>query len=166
MEVVGAISSVVAVIQLADRVIELCKFYIESVKDAPHDLRLILVEISGLKAILETVKFLSLADGDTKSEAMQNLDHQDGPLVACERLVQDLENLFPDTYQPRDNHEPPAKRSKSERVAQLLTALAWPLKAGRAKKFLEEIQWQKNTITLALSAESRYVRARRAWKQS
>lgn len=51
--------SVIAVIQIADRVIGLCKFYLGSVHDAPSDLRTIFFEISAIKVILEYVELIS-----------------------------------------------------------------------------------------------------------
>ena len=57
-EVVAAMSSVIAITQITDRIVGLCKFYIETVKDIASDLRLILVEFSALKTILESLDFL------------------------------------------------------------------------------------------------------------
>jgi hypothetical protein len=156
-EVLGVVSSAVAVIQIASGVIKLCKLYIKNVKDAPHDLRLILVEITGLKAMLETVQFLVNTDGNSSSNLMKSLGSQDGTLSTCKQLLEDLQKLFPDTSLPRNGMEPPSKRRKSEKVKDAWTALAWPLKVSKCKKLLEEIQRQKSTINLAISAESRYV---------
>src|SRR5271165_5643338 len=97
---VGA--SVVAFIQLADRVIGLCKFYIETVRDAPHDLRAILIEISALKSMLENLEFLIRVDPNTVSEVIRNLGSPDGTLVACRRSLGELEKLFPANHLQRN----------------------------------------------------------------
>lgn len=44
----------IAVVQIADRVLTLCKAYIDGVRDAPDDFRLILIEVSSLKPILKS----------------------------------------------------------------------------------------------------------------
>jgi hypothetical protein len=44
--------SIVAFLQLADRVIGLCKQCIEAVRDAPHELCLVLIEISAIRGHL------------------------------------------------------------------------------------------------------------------
>jgi hypothetical protein len=58
METVAVVASIVAIIQISDQVINACKFYIQATSDTPSDLRAILVEVSTLKFVLETVHFL------------------------------------------------------------------------------------------------------------
>lgn len=56
-EAVALVGSVIAIIQITGRIIDVCKFYVESVQGTPSDLRVILIEISTLKTVLENVKF-------------------------------------------------------------------------------------------------------------
>ncbi|KAH8810718.1 hypothetical protein F5884DRAFT_830691 [Xylogone sp. PMI_703] len=146
-------ASIVAFLQLADRVIGLCKYYIETVCDTPHDLRIILIEISSLKAILENINFLVRADPNCVFEATRNLGKPNGALAACRGSLAELEKLFPADHAERKDQEALSKGQKRRKVAQTLTALAWPLKEGRARKLLDEITRHKTTITLALSTE-------------
>ncbi|KAK3331701.1 hypothetical protein B0T19DRAFT_366827 [Cercophora scortea] len=151
-------ASAVAFIQLADRVIGLCKFYIESVRDVPHDIRVILIEVSSLKSILDNLRFLATADanaGAASSSTIRNLGGPDGTLGACGLALGELEKLFPE-----DHIQQLAVKKKRKRlhVSQIVTALAWPLKASKAKKLLDEISQHKSTITIALSVETRYAR--------
>lgn len=60
MEVVGAAASVVAVIHIADRILDVCRVYITGVHDAPADLRAILIEVSCVKCVLEVIELLSV----------------------------------------------------------------------------------------------------------
>lgn len=144
---VGA--SVVAIIQIADRIIGLCKFYIETVRDTPSDLRVILIETSALKTILENLNFLTACDGPD-STAAGRISGADGPIEGCLRTVTELETLFPsDSVQTRGQ-----KRSKKRRLNSVLTALAWPLKESKARKLLDEMMRYKTTISLALTANS------------
>ena len=135
----------------------MCKFYIETIRDAPHDLRVILLEISGLKATLETLDFLIHIDSNFVSKVIENLDSGDGPLAACRQSLSELEKLFPADHLRQDNQQPRIKRRKLQQVTQTLAVLAWPLKASKAQILLADIQRHKATISLALSTESRYV---------
>lgn len=158
--------ALIAFVQLADRVIDICKHYIGSVRDAPNDLRIILVEVSSLKAILQNVQFLDHVDDAIGKRALKST------LDDCKRSVLELEELFPRDHTsilltqgqgPQDGNPgpptvgpvPSSAGRKRQRITQTLAILAWPLKVDRAKKSLDEIARHKGTITLALLAESR-----------
>ena len=144
---VGA--SVIAIIQIADRIIGLCKFYIETARDAPSDLRVILVETSALKTILENLNFLTSCDGPDSSAARRT-SGADGPIEGCFRTVAELEQLFPsDSIGTRGRQS-----SKKRKLNAVLTALAWPLKENKARKLLDEMMRYKTTISLALTTTS------------
>lgn len=87
---VGA--SVIAVTQLADRVIELCRFYLGTAKDAPSNLRLTLNETSTLRIILENVEFLKNTNDDM-STTVQSLTGKDGPIEGVIGVSQSLRNF-------------------------------------------------------------------------
>jgi len=55
-------ASVIAVVQIADRIASVCKSLIETVQDYPRDLRLIFIEIGSLKVIFESLRFLNEDD--------------------------------------------------------------------------------------------------------
>ena len=73
MDGLSITASVVAFVQLADRIITLCKFYIESVKGASHSLRLILIEISSLRCTMESLRYLLSIDPKFLSAAAIDL---------------------------------------------------------------------------------------------
>jgi hypothetical protein len=56
-------ASVVAFIQLADRVISLAKEYLEALKDSPAAIRAIFVQVSALRAVLQSLDFLTRSQG-------------------------------------------------------------------------------------------------------
>ena len=148
-EAIAVGASVIAIIQIADRIVGLCKFYIETARDAPSDLRLILVETSALKTILENLNFLTACDGPD-STAARRISGTDGPIEGCLRTVTELEKLFPsDSVRTRGQ-----KTSKKRRLDSVLVALAWPLKESKARKLLDEMMRYKTTISLALTTES------------
>lgn len=144
---VGA--SVITILQTADRIIDMCKFYISTMRDAPSDLRAILFEASTLKIILKNLKFLGKCKGNV-SAVINDLCGADGPVEGCLRSVQKLEELFP----PDHLHLQLQKRSKKQKIKSTLTSLAWPLKQTKARKLLDDIVRYKSTITLALTTES------------
>lgn len=148
-EVLAVGAAVIAIIQITDRIIGLCKFYIEAERGIPSSLHSILVEISMLKAIFENLDFLRTCNSGISS-TMSTLYGQDGPVEGCRRSITKLEKLFPsDCVQ---NEGQPA--SKKRRVMASLSELAWPLKENKAKKLLDEIKGHKSSITLALTTES------------
>ena len=148
-EVILVGTSVIAIIQIADRVIDLCKFYIRTVQDFSSDLRLILLETSMVKTIIENLRFFLTECKGQVSNTMSNLLSDDGPVEGCCRSIIELEKLFPsDLIRMQRNW------SKKRRVQATLTALQWPLKANRARKLVDEMACYKKTITLALTTES------------
>lgn len=152
-EVVALGASIIAIYQIAERVIGICKFYIETVRDAPSDLRKILVEMSALKTIFQDLEFLKGCD--TKVAAvLERMTGSDGSIGACRQAAADIEKLFPQNY--TSTHGSKDKASKRAKVAYkaTLVALAWPLKASKAMKLLQDISMHKTTITLALTTDS------------
>ena len=148
-EVLGIGASVIAVIQITDRIVGLCKHYITTVNDAPSDLRFILLETSTLKIIFENLDFLTRCDSGV-SNIVDGLTGVDGPIEGCLKSVTQLEKLFPsDCIQDAQQN-----RTKKQKVKATLAALAWPLKETKAGKLLDEISRYKTTITLAITMES------------
>lgn len=147
-EAVALVGSVIAIIQITDRIIDVCKFYLESIQGAPSDLRIILIEISALKTVLENVKFLALCP-DNESLLLNSLN---GPIEQCLNLIGKLEGLFPQDTGERAGSKP----KKRQKFNSTLATLAWPFKAKKAKSLLDEISVFKSTITLALTADITY----------
>ena len=148
-EVIAIGASAIAIIQITDRIVSLCKFYIETVKGAPSDLRAILVETSALKTIFENLQFLAACD-DGVSNIASALSGVDGPIEGCLRSVTQLEKLFPSDWSKITGQG----RSKKQKVKATLTALAWPLKESKARKLLDEVMRYKTCINLAITAEN------------
>jgi hypothetical protein len=146
--VVAVVSSAIAIVQISDRIIGLCKFYIETAQDASSDLRTILIELSMLKTIFENLEFLT-ACGNGFSSTVGALLKEEGPVEGCRRSITELEKLFP--------RECVQDGSKRQKVKSTFAALAWPLKQNKARKLLDEIMRHKTTVTLALTTDSMYV---------
>jgi hypothetical protein len=153
MAEIGVVASVIAVIQIADRVVELCKFYIESLSDAPSDIRVILIEVSTLKTLFENLKFL-IASDNSASEILKLLSDRDGPVEGCLGSITDLEKLFPSDSVHRSNDSTKSSKRRKRNVA--FATLAWPLKASKAKRLLEQIVLYKTSVSLVLTTELTY----------
>jgi hypothetical protein len=152
-EAVALGASIIAIYQIADRIIGLCKFCIETIHDAPSDIRKILVEMSALKAIFQDLEFLKGCDSKL-SAVLKHMACTDGPIKACLKAVADMEKIFPQNS--INTHTSADRASKRMKVAYkaTLATLAWPLKASKAMKLLQDISMHKTTITLALTTDS------------
>ncbi len=92
-EAIALAASVVAIVQIADHIVGLCKFYIQATQDAPSDLRSILLETAALKAIFENVRLLT-AENSNKSSIITVLSDENGPIAGCHRTLAKLEQLL------------------------------------------------------------------------
>lgn len=150
------IGTAIAIIQIADRVIGLCKYWIEAIRSAPADLRSIFLETSALRTILSNLDFLSGHNG-IPSSAINELSRAGGAVEHCHIILTSLENLLPTPVAGAVSGE--ASTSTKEKTSMMLARLAWPLKATKAKKLCDELVRYKTAINLALTIESAYVLA-------
>ena len=155
MDPLSIAASIFATVQIADRVISLCKFYLELARDAPSDLRVILIETSTLKAILDNIHFL--ASNGHGPATLDVLVGKDGPVEGCRKALDQLSGLFP----PESTQGSLGTRSKRRKVAATLNTLAWPFKENRARKLLAEVVQHKTSLNLALTADIRCDQTRR-----
>ena len=148
-EAVAIGASVIAILQLTDRIIGACKFFIGSTHDAPSGVRAILLEVSALKSVLDNFNFLTGCNS-ASTTMISTLSKADGPIQGCLQSLQELESLFPPDSVPSEGQG----HSKRRKIKSTLTTLAWPLKETKAKKLLDDVMRYKSTITLALTTES------------
>ncbi|KAB5539312.1 hypothetical protein GE09DRAFT_313769 [Coniochaeta sp. 2T2.1] len=150
-EAVAFGASVVAFIQLADRVVSLAKRYIEALQDAPATIRAIFVQISALRAIFDSLKFLERYQDQASLGIIRQLAVSGGVIDLCRDAVADLAELLPGD---EDADISTGMKRKRAQAADLMTRLAWPFKEERARKKLEEIGRYSQSITLAVSTET------------
>lgn len=177
-DLLSIVASSIAVIQAADAIISFCKGYIEAVRDAPSDIRRILVEVVALKAVFEPLKCFAEVENAGLSRMFLNILEEDGPIQGCERCMKAIQDELKLTSDTTDAAEEPTKRHH-HKLGSLLSTLAlrmgkkgkeppkqqqeqrrglsdlrWPLKKGKVLKLLDEVAGYKATITLAISSES------------
>ncbi|KAK8077233.1 hypothetical protein PG996_003403 [Apiospora saccharicola] len=127
-------ASIIAFIEITNRIVSTCKYCIETVKDAPRDFQMILGETTSLEAIIETLK----ASGAEPLGLAVTLE-------ACHRCLSALEGLLP---KPQRNDTSGSKRRNIT-----FAELAWPLKESKARKLLAEVSQHKATLLLAISGD-------------
>lgn len=147
MEAVGAVASIIAVVQLADRIASACKSYIEGVKDYPKDLRVVYLEIKSLAVIFETLQFF---DDSDDSITLSHLQGSDGPLEGCRVAAEALSSLIPTPVAIIHKRQRTGKEGRGSNIRNALEALAWPFKVNQARKLLEDINRHKSTISVAI----------------
>jgi hypothetical protein len=108
MDPLSATSSVIAVIQLATKIISICQDYVANVQDAPTDLRNIIIEVGSVNCVFGVIKLLEPPTGlGCDSMILTQLKAPGGPLKACEQALSDLDMLIP----------PPKERSANGKRA-------------------------------------------------
>jgi hypothetical protein len=147
MDVLTVTAGVIAIIQIADKIISTCKDYITTVKDAPRDLRAITIEVGSVKNVLELLELLLQGSDDNTSDILEKLKGPSGPIDGCREALAALDSLF-----PRAERSP--EGGKCRKTLLTLKTLAWPLKESRARKILEDVGRHKATISFALMTKS------------
>ena len=148
MDPLSLAASVIAIIQLADRIISVCKDYVTTVKDAPNDLRTIFIEVGSVKCVLELLELvISRGDHDKMPVILEKLRTPTGPIEGCKQALTALDSLFPVEAEC-------SARGKRRKILRSLKDLAWPFKEGKARKLVEDIGRHKATISLALTTET------------
>jgi len=151
VETFGLVGSIIAIVQISKTIVSLCQFYIGAVKDASTDLRVIYIEVSTLKGIAKSLQYLTQPN-IANSALLEELAAVTGPIEGCRKALKELETLLPPVAASVNG-----KGSKRRKLKDATKVLAWPLKASKAKKLLQEIIHYKTTINLALTAEFVYV---------
>lgn len=110
----GIAAGVITVIDAAAKVIKTCKHLIETAHDAPKDLCHILIEISSLKATLESLNYLSSTDCHF-SETVRGLVEANGAVQGCRDTVEQLATELGNLSLSSGSQTAPGKRQVLER---------------------------------------------------
>ncbi|KAM3078060.1 hypothetical protein ACMFMG_002638 [Clarireedia jacksonii] len=148
MAEIELIASIIAVVQISEGIASACKSYIDTFKDFPKDFRLIYIETGTLKVIFDGLRFLDVKD-PVDSAILEKLRGTDGPVEGCKNAMKQLEALLPALYQPNSTRN----FTKRQKIQARFDRLAWPLKAARAEKLLNEIMRHKSTINISLQEQ-------------
>jgi hypothetical protein len=138
MDGLSGAASVIAVIQLADRILTLCGNYARAVKDAKKDIECLHKEVKSVTEVLQKLIELLRGPNGTKLSASQSLDKA---LMDCSSELKGLERRL---------H--PGKKHKVMRSIGL-RALKWPLESNNVEKVVNNLERYKQLITLALQVD-------------
>jgi hypothetical protein len=147
-EILGVVASILTVLQISKDVASTCRSYILTVKDCPNDFRLMYIEIGTLEVIFDGLSFLDDENPDD-SQILEKLRGADGPVEGCKEAMERLKLLIPPLSLPNAT----VNRNKRQKIRPIIDKLAWPLKAARAEKLLNEIMRHKSTINVALQGQ-------------
>src|SRR5271169_3882250 len=85
-------ASIIAVIQISDRVISLCCQFIGKVRGAEREVREMIATITALNGFLEFLnKFVRNDETASQLPLLRKLSEPDGPLEICKALLKDME---------------------------------------------------------------------------
>lgn len=141
MEVVGAVASIITVIQVTARVVSVCYDYQSGIRHYPKDIVTITHELQNLRNVLERLADLAQSEDDSSSvafPALDSLNDSGGPLKICEGELKQLEvKLVP-------------ARSCFKQVGR---AMIWPLTEKDVQKTLAILARQRGLFQLALTMD-------------
>ena len=141
MELVGAVSSIITVIQITGIVISTCYDFQRGTRHYHKDIIAITNELQSLRNVLETIADIISSQDLSASVALPRLDplqRSGGPLEICKDELNRLEiKLVP----------------AQSRSRELGRALVWPLREKEAQKTLSALARQRGILQLALTTD-------------
>jgi hypothetical protein len=129
MDPISLYTSLATLIQLSTATIKCLR----GVRDAPDDIKTLMIEVSQIKGLLSELQNLSEPD-ESSLGAVQSLGTPGGPLEQYRSLLERLEN----------------KLSAFIGTNKARMVLAWPFQKGEIKEILCTIERQKTIFSLAL----------------
>jgi hypothetical protein len=143
MEGLGGAASVIAVIQLADRILTLCGTYALSVKDAKRDIDRFTAEVGSLQSVLERVAEMAKSDMMKLYTSHSAVEGLEGIIEGCQSTLSELEAQL----DPRKGHKLMSRFG--------FRALKWPFKSKDVTNIIKALDRHKSTIILALNLDQR-----------
>jgi hypothetical protein len=139
-------ASVVAFIQLADRVGQLSKTFIDAMKGEPGPLKAVQAEMSAMTTLLNELHNQYDASDPRISVAIEKATDQ--PIKTCHDSVQMLEmELSKLSISPAHTNTRPSKRQRIKQSVKWATG-----GETRVNKIIDDLAAQKATLSLALQS--------------
>jgi hypothetical protein len=137
-EIVALVASIIAVVQIADRVTTLGYEFYGKVKGASREVMEMIATVSALKTILELLhRFVQVDENAARLPLFQSLCQPEGPLKECKEMLEDIESRI---------------RLKREHSGKL-KSITWPWQWEEMAKKLKTIERHKQTFTFALQGD-------------
>lgn len=137
-EIVGLVSGIVALIQLAGKLTSISYSYACGVKRASKDLGDLIDELGSLSKVLLSLRsHLERVKTTSSISALQGLNDSDGPLKVCGRELEELISQV----EPRNGWKG------------MVDSIKWPLKEKDTLQLISRIERHKSLIVFALAAD-------------
>jgi hypothetical protein len=137
-EVIGLVSGIVALIQLAGKLTSISYSYACGVKRASKDLGDLIDELGSLSKVLLSLRsHLERVKTTSSISALQGLNDADGPLKVCGRELEELISQV----EPRNGWKG------------MVDSIKWPLKEKDTLQLISRIERHKGLIMFSLAAD-------------
>ena len=139
-EALAVAASIIAIIQISDRVISLCGQFMGRVRGHEREVAQMITTITSLKGFLEFIqKFVENEANASQLPLLSSLMHPNGLLKTCTTLLEDMEAKMR-----------PPKRDYNG----ILKTITWPWKWDDIARALEIIEKQKTLILLSMQGDT------------
>jgi len=140
MEGLSVASSIIAVIQISDRVITLCREFVGKVRGADKEIFHMINTITALKGILQFLQtFVDEEENHSRLPLLHSLCQRSGPFEKCHMAIAEIELKL--------------RHSKRDYTG-ALKAITWPWKWKDIGPILEDIEKQKTLMLLAIQGDT------------
>ncbi|KAI5841032.1 hypothetical protein DFP73DRAFT_132950 [Morchella snyderi] len=137
-EVIGLVSGIIALIQLAGKLTSISYSYACGVKRASKDLGDLIDELGSLSKVLLSLRsHLERVKTTSSISALRGLNDTDGPLKVCGRELEELISQV----EPRNGWKG------------VVDSIKWPLKEKDTLQLISRIERHKSLIMFALTAD-------------
>ena len=137
-EIIALVASIIAVVQLADRVTTLGYEFCGKVKGASREVMEMIATVSALKNILELLsRFVQADENAIRLPLLRSLCQPDGPLKECEKILCEIESRI---------------LLKRENFGKL-KLITWPWQWEEMAKKLKKIDRHQQTFALVLQGD-------------
>lgn len=141
MDPLSITSSIAGLMTLADIVFRRTYQYVRAVEDAKKDVQNLANEIRALAGILHNLSLTASALEDEEFDQNLRMHH----VNACRHTLMQIDKRLSKTQGDFTGHS---------KLAVIKRKLKWPFSAAETKELLQETTRHKDTISLALSADS------------
>lgn len=140
MDGLSAAGSVIAVIQISDRVVSLCSQYLKAVRKAKRDIKRLQGELGRLKTVLEGAQ--QILEGPNGARLQTSHRLHDG-LDGCSLQLSELEEKL--------------NLGKMGKMMSHLRALKWPFEKEEVDDNIQILKGYRDALSAALDIDTAYV---------
>lgn len=142
MDPLSGAASVIAVVQLAGSIFQICGQYLKNVKNATQDIQRFQEQIAALTKVLQSLYDLIRGSNGNTLTTMQDLINN---IAKCSSVLEDLKvKIDPEITQ------------QGVRRQWGLRAWKWPLARSEVDYTIKELDWYKTTFSLSLQVDQAY----------